>query len=167
MSVDIIIEDERWAGLGLEALADAAEAAALGPLGPEPEDWETALLACDDARIADLNRDFRDKPQPTNVLSWPSQERGATEDGARPELPQGPDTELGDIAIAWETCTREAEAADKPMADHVTHLLGHGGLHLLGFDHIRDQEATLMEGLEAEILGKMGLPDPYREDTGV
>jgi probable rRNA maturation factor len=167
MSVDIIIEDERWAGLGLEALADAAAAAALRHLGLAPEDWEIALLACDDVRIADLNRDFRDKPTPTNVLSWPSEERGADIAGARPDLPEGPDTELGDIAIAWDTCVREAEAAGKPMQDHVTHLLVHGVLHLLGYDHIRDQDATLMEGLETEILGKMGLPDPYKEDTGV
>ena len=120
-------------------------------------------MACDDARIADLNAEFREKPTPTNVLSWPSEERSAEEDGARPEMPAGPDPELGDIAIAFETCERESVAAEKPMADHVTHLLVHAMLHLLGFDHIRDKDAALMEGLEVEILGKLGLSNPYYE----
>jgi len=79
--------------------------------------------------------------------------------------PAGPDPtgviELGDIAIAYDTCAGEAAAAGRPMADHVTHLLVHGTLHLLGFDHERDADATLMEGLEVEILGNMGIADPY------
>jgi probable rRNA maturation factor len=68
---------------------------------------------------------------------------------------------LGDIAIAYETCAREAQEAGKPLADHLRHLIVHGLLHLLGYDHIRDPDATLMEGLEVEILGKMGIDDPY------
>ena len=108
-------------------------------------------MGCDDARIAELNGDFRDKPQPTNVLSWPSEERGAAQPGAAPALPTGPDPELGDIAIAYETCAREAAEQGKPMADHVTHLIVHAVLHLLGYDHIRDADATLMEATEVEI----------------
>ncbi len=69
----------------------------------------------------------------------------------------GPDAELGDIAIAYDTCAREAAEAGKPMRDHTLHLLVHGTLHLLGFDHERDRDATLMEGLETEILGKLGI----------
>lgn len=69
--------------------------------------------------------------------------------------------ELGDIAISYDTCASEAAQAGKPMADHVTHLLVHGMLHLLGYDHIRDLDATLMERTEVEILGKLGLDDPY------
>lgn len=163
MSVDVVIEDPRWDALGLEALAERAFDNTLSHLGLKPEAWECCVMACDDTRIADLNADFRDKPTPTNVLSWPSEERGAEIDGARPELPVGPDPELGDIAIAYDTCARESEAAGKPMQDHVTHLLVHGVLHLLGFDHIRDQDAALMEGLEVEILGKFGLSNPYIE----
>ncbi|TCL08731.1 putative rRNA maturation factor [Shimia isoporae] len=161
MLTDTIIEDERWVALGFEALAETAARAALAHLGFAAGDWEIAVLACDDARIAELNTEFRDKPTPTNVLSWPSEERGAEVDGDTPNSPEGPDTELGDIAIAFETCEREARAAGKPMADHVTHLVVHGVLHLLGYDHIRDKDATLMEGLETAILGKMGLSDPY------
>lgn len=163
MTVDCIIEDDRWSGF--EDLAVIATDATLIRLGLEPGAFEISILACDDARIADLNADFRGKPQPTNVLSWPSDERGVAVDGEMPAPPQiGPDTELGDIAIAYDTCQREADAAQKPLREHTIHLLVHGTLHLLGFDHERDRDATLMEGLETEILGKLGLCDPYRED---
>jgi probable rRNA maturation factor len=162
MTVDCIIEDPRWAEL--EALATTATDAALTRLGLEPSVFEISVLACDDTRIAALNSDFRSKAKPTNVLSWPSDERGAAVDGEMPVAPQiGPDNELGDIAIAYDTCAREAEEAGKSMRDHTLHLLVHGTLHLLGFDHERDRDATLMEGLETEILGKLGLRDPYRE----
>ncbi|MGH1466481.1 MAG: rRNA maturation RNase YbeY [Cognatishimia sp.] len=162
MTVDINFEDPRWQDLGLQVLADRAAQHCLIFLGLEPDAWEISLLACDDARIQGLNADFRDKPRATNVLSWPSEERAADQDGARPQLPQGPDLELGDIAIAYDTCAREATEQGKTMQEHVLHLLVHGVLHLLGYDHIRDQDATLMEHLETQILGKMGLADPYR-----
>ena len=158
---DTIIEDPRWDACDLPALSERAAQATLAHLGFDPADWEIVVMGCDDARIAELNGDFREKPQPTNVLSWPSEERGADQAGATPAPPQGPDPELGDIAIAFETCTREALEAQKPLADHVTHLIVHACLHLLGYDHIRDLDATLMEQLEVEILGKLGLADPY------
>ena len=161
MLTDVGIEDHRWSKLGLEKLAEAAATATLVRLGLKPSAFEIAILACNDKRIADLNADFRGKPQPTNVLSWPSDERGAAIDGGTPLAPNPADPELGDIAIAYDTCAREAEQAGKPLTDHVTHLIVHGTLHLLGYDHERDADATLMEGLETEILGKMGLPDPY------
>ncbi|MGR3648217.1 MAG: rRNA maturation RNase YbeY [Shimia sp.] len=161
MLTDTIIEDHRWTEMGFEALAETAAEAAMQHLGFKLGDFEIAVLACDDARISELNTEFRDKPTPTNVLSWPSEERGAVDDGDAPSPPEGFDPELGDIAIAFETCLKEAEIAGKPMADHVMHLVVHGVLHLLGYDHIRDKDATLMEGLETAILGKMGLSDPY------
>lgn len=162
MLTDTLIEDDRWRTAGLPALSESAAQATLAHLGLDPADWEITVLGCDDARIAALNTEFRGKPQPTNVLSWPSEERGAPVPGARPDLPEpGGDPELGDIAIAYDTCAREASEAGKPMRDHVTHLVVHAVLHLLGYDHIRDQDATLMEATEVEILGKLGLPDPY------
>lgn len=157
MHVDLIIEDPRWEALGLDALAERACGAALDHLGVAGA--EISLLACDDARIAGLNAEFREKPAPTNVLSWPSEERGAEEPGGDPLPPE--DLELGDIAIAWETCAREAGESGKEMPTHVCHLLVHGTLHLLGYDHIDDKDAALMEGLEVEILGKLGIADPY------
>jgi len=162
--LDIAIEDTRWQTAGLEALAEQAAAATLAHQGLDAEDCEISLLACDDARIAVLNAEFRDKPTPTNVLSWPAQELAADAPGGAPDQPEPDFTgelALGDIAIAYDTCAREAQAADKPIADHVTHLIVHGVLHLLGYDHIRDADATVMEALEVEILGKMGINNPY------
>lgn len=168
MLTDTIIEDDRWHQADLEQLAETAAQAVLAHLDVPADGYEIAVLACDDARIADLNADFRDKPTPTNVLSWPADERGADVDGDVPDLPTGADPqmpeELGDIAIAWETCAREAAEAGKPLADHLMHLMIHATLHLLGYDHIRDKDATLMEGIETEILGKMGICDPYSVD---
>ena len=160
--VDTVIEEARWADAGLPALAERAAAATLRHIGLDPGDWEIALLACDDARIATLNADFRDKPRPTNVLSWPSEERVPEAPGGVPTLPEpGGDPELGDIAIAFETCAAEAQAAGLPMADHVTHLIVHATLHLLGYDHENDGDATLMEKTEVEILASLGVADPY------
>jgi probable rRNA maturation factor len=163
--VDTLIEDARWEAFGLAELAETAAQAALVGVGLSPEGFEISLLGCSDARIAVLNADFRGKPQPTNVLSWPSDERGAERDGGSPDRPQpgepGMPEELGDIAIAWETCEREAEVQGKPLRDHVTHLLVHGTLHLLGYDHIRAADAALMEGAEVRILAGMGLANPY------
>ncbi|MBN2906412.1 MAG: rRNA maturation RNase YbeY [Rhodobacteraceae bacterium] len=167
MSVEILFEDPRWQAAGLDDLAQAACDATLLHLGLDPEGHEVAVLACDDARIAELNGQFRAKPVPTNVLSWPADDLAADTDGAAPLPPEPPlpgmPQELGDIAIAYETCAREAAEQDKPMADHVTHLMVHGCLHLLGYDHIRPKDAALMEGVEVEILAKMGLADPYGE----
>lgn len=163
--LEVIAEDPRWEALGLEALAHLACSATLSHLGL-PAEAEIAVLGCDDARIAVLNADFRAKPQPTNVLSWPAAELAPAAEGAAPAPPAaGPfgTLELGDIALAYETCAAEAQAAGKPLADHVLHLLVHGCLHLLGHDHERPGDAARMEGLETEILAKLGLPDPYEE----
>lgn len=164
---DIVIEDPRWTATDLAALAEGAAVNALEYLGFPVAGYEIAILACDDARIADLNADFRQKAVPTNVLSWPSQDLAADTDGDTPLPPPPPDRvmgeSLGDIAIAYDTCLREAEAAGKPLDDHATHLVVHAVLHLLGYDHVRDHDATLMEGIETRILGKMGIADPYRE----
>ncbi len=162
--VETLTEDSRWDALGLEALAERGARATLERLGLEPSAYEISLLACNDKRIAELNEDFRGKPQPTNVLSWPSDERGADKAGEMPHLP--PPTppmlvELGDVAIAYDTCSREAAEAGRPLRDHALHLLVHGTLHLLGFDHERDADAELMEGLETEILAALGVADPY------
>lgn len=163
MAAEVIIEDDRWVAQDFAAQAAAAVDAALTAAGLDPAAWDVGVLACDDTRIAALNADFRGKPQPTNVLSWPSQERGAATAGTRPGAPDPTDPELGDIAIAFDTCVTEAAASGKSVSDHSTHLIVHGTLHLLGYDHERDADATLMEGLETQILGKMGLADPYRD----
>ena len=161
VTLDILIEDDRW-GRGFADIATRAASAALQGVGLEPADFEVSVLACDDVRIAKLNEGFRQKGQPTNVLSWPSDERAAEVDGEMPLPPDLPmDAELGDIGISYDTCAREAADAGKLFEHHVTHLMVHGTLHLLGFDHTRDGDAVLMEGLETEILGKLDIPNPY------
>lgn len=153
MRADVLIEDPRWDALALDALVDPALSAIAVRL--ELPKLEVALLACDDTRIAALNARFRGKEAPTNVLSWPS---GPWTPNDLPE-----DGELGDIALAFDTCAREAAEQGKPLTDHVTHLVVHGALHLLGFDHETDADAAEMEGLEVAILARLGLPDPYRD----
>lgn len=164
MGTDVIIEDARWAEAGLAALADKAVAATLGHLGLEPDAWEVAVLGADDARLAELNGAFRGKPQPTNVLSWPSEDLAPDTPGAAPHTPsKGPDGmyALGDMALGYETCARESAEGKTPFAldDHLTHLVIHGTLHLLGYDHETDPDAALMEGIEREILARMGIGD--------
>lgn len=158
ITVDCVIEDDRWDDAGLETIAVRAVAAALNWLGAS---GEVVVLGCDDARIAALNADFRGKPRATNVLSWPAVEHQPHEPGSRPELPA--ENELGDIAIAYETCADEARAQDKPFNDHVAHLLVHATLHLLGYDHLNDADAETMEASERSILADLNIPDPYQE----
>ena len=166
MQIDIDITDQRWIDVGIEQICENAALAVLARLDIDADDCEMSVLACDDARIQELNADFREKDKATNVLSWPADERAAETQGAMPDAPE-PDVfgtiELGDIAISYDTCAREAQEAGKPIQDHTMHLMVHGVLHLLGFDHINDPDAELMEGLETEILCKMGLADPYSE----
>lgn len=159
ITADTVIEDDRWETVGLEALAEGAVRATLGWLGLTT--GEVVVMGCDDARIAALNADFRGKPRATNVLSWPSVEHRPHAPGARPDLPDV--DELGDIAIAYETCAGEAAVQGKAMADHVTHLLVHATLHLLGYDHENDADAETMEAIERSILLTMNITDPYSE----
>ncbi len=163
--VDTVIEDPRWEAIDLPARAETAARAAFAELGLAPKGFMLCVMGCDDARIAELNGEFRQKGKPTNVLSWPSEERAAETPGTRPDLPDAGDAddpeELGDIAIAWETCEREAAEQGKPMADHVTHLVVHAVLHLLGYDHIDDADAELMETTEIAALARLGVANPY------
>ncbi|MDS9468423.1 rRNA maturation RNase YbeY [Paracoccus sp. MBLB3053] len=157
--VDLVIEDERWDDVDLLGMAERAALAVGEWLGLEH--FQVVVMGCDDDRIAGLNAEFRDKPRPTNVLSWPAIEFDERAPGMVPNLPEI--DELGDIAISFDTCWREAAAQGKPFADHATHLLVHAMLHLAGYDHIDDQDAETMEDAERSILGRLGIPDPYLE----
>jgi len=160
MVIEINFEEPRWADAGLEALAEKAARATLGHLGLGPE-WSVSILACDDARIAELNAQFRGKPAPTNVLAWPSVDRAASAPGQRPAPPDPSDPELGDIAISYDTMARESAAAGLPLEHHTLHLIVHALLHCLGYDHIHDTDAALMEATEVEVLALLGVADPY------
>jgi probable rRNA maturation factor len=118
---------------------------------------ELAVMLTDDAGIRTLNSNWRGIDKPTNVLSFPA---------LQPSGPGGPDDAprmLGDIAIAYETTRKEADDEQKPFDHHLSHLAVHGFLHLIGYDHEKDDDAETMETLEAEILAQLGIPDPYTD----
>ena len=156
--IEVVVEDPRWEGAGLPALAEGAAAAALRHLRLDPGAFEVAVLGCDDARAAALNAAFRGVERPTNVLAWPAR---ALDPAAPPA--GGP---LGDVALSYDRCAAEARAQAKPLAHHASHLVVHAVLHLLGHDHAGEGEAALMEGLERTILAGMGIPDPYAARGG-
>jgi probable rRNA maturation factor len=121
-----------------------------------PARVELGVDLADDACQRRLNRDYRGRDMPTNVLAFSAWARGEM-------LPCDAPLLLGDLVLAFETVTREAEEQRKPFADHLSHLTVHGVLHLLGYDHLAPDEAQLMEALESSILASLGLPDPYRD----
>ncbi|WP_112661991.1 rRNA maturation RNase YbeY [Microvirga flavescens] len=156
---DILAEGGGWESLPeAEALAAKAGEAAASVAGVADKDFEISLLLADDARVQELNRDFRGKDKPTNVLSFPAPEPPEGFDGGN----FGP-RHLGDIALAYETLVREAEAEAKPLAHHYAHLIVHGVLHLLGYDHEVEEDAQIMEALEVKALATLGIDDPYRD----
>jgi probable rRNA maturation factor len=151
-AVGIEIASPLWiAEPGAEACVREAIAAAAARV---PADGEIGLLLADDAAVRALNRDWRGIDKPTNVLSFPATKQ-----------PAGLPPILGDIAVAYETLAREAANEGKPVLHHLAHLVVHGYLHLMGYDHQTDSEAKAMEALEREILRSMRIADPYRTET--
>jgi len=162
MPIEVIIDHQGWENEGLDLLAMQTYDNVMGYFGYDPELYEVSLLACNDARISVLNQKFRSQETATNVLSWPSLERVPTIAGEMPDaLDPTRDDFLGDIALAYETCRAEAQSSAKPVSDYISHLLIHGILHLMGFNHEDDADATVMEGIETEILSKMGVNTQY------
>jgi probable rRNA maturation factor len=158
---EVTVEAPAW-GLAVtdpEGVVGRAVRAALAA-ARLPGPAEVSVLLADDARLRGLNRAWRGKDRPTNVLSFP-----ALDGGAWPGLPPGAGpVPLGDVAVALETVLREAAAEGKAPADHLAHLVVHGTLHLLGHDHeAGEAEALAMEALEVEALARIGVADPYRE----
>ena len=146
--IDIEVEADAWSA-DLPDVADVVARAAeqVAPSG------DVVILLTDDEAVRDLNDRFRGKNRPTNVLSFPAPEN------ARPHL--------GDIVLAHGVCAAEAREQGKPFADHLSHLVIHGILHLMGHDHEADDEAEAMEAQERTLLAALGIPDPYlsRNDT--
>ncbi len=147
--IEITVDSPLWATLDdPKDVARSAVAAAVAQYGEGPErDAEVSVLFCNDAFIATLNERWRGIAKPTNVLSFPADD------------PSG--TLLGDVIVAFETSAREAEAEGKSLRDHVSHLLVHGTLHLLDFDHDDEAEAEAMEAAERAVLATLGVADPY------
>ena len=158
LQVDILQGDEKW--VAFEAAPDLIHAAAQAALMPDPArpagtTFEVSILLEGDDALRALNRQWRGKDKPTNVLSFPA-----------PPLPEGADMpgaemSLGDIALSYDTLAAEALSEGKPLADHLQHLVVHGMLHLQGHDHETPDEADEMEALERRILAGLGVADPY------
>lgn len=146
--IEVEVEAEDWTDAieDVEAVVERAAVAALGSRA-----GGIVVLLTDDGTVRDLNERFRGKDKPTNVLSFPAAEMPGVQ-GAAP---------LGDIVLAYGVCAREAEEQSKTLRNHLTHLIVHGVLHLLGRDHEDDAEADEMEGEERAILASLGVSDPY------
>jgi len=153
LAIETSVACDHWHSLGdLDALIARCLSEALAETGDSVRAGaEVSLLLCDDARIRALNAQFRGMDKPTNVLSFPGPEPIETAQV------------LGDIAIAYETVAREAEEQGKLLPHHLCHMVVHGFLHLLGYDHETDDEAEAMEADETRVLQRMGIADPYRE----
>ena len=161
MSVDLIIEDARWKTLNLLQVANAAFKETLSQLNLRSENFICCILACSSKKIKSLNAQFRGKNNSTNVLSFP----------ATPEIYEvrsisnlEPDVnlfELGDIAIAYEVCKKEAHISKIAFEHHVYHLITHSVLHLLGYDHEEEKNAAEMEKIEVQVLANLGISNPY------
>jgi probable rRNA maturation factor len=151
IEIDIAVESEKWAAIELDSLVSRAVEAARAECDVElAPSAEISLLFCDDARIRELNREWRrlDKP---NVLSFPASDPS--------RLAQAP--LLGDIAIAFETVERESIDEQKSFSDHLSHMVVHGFLHLVGYDHEIEDDAEVMEAVERRALARLGIADPY------
>jgi probable rRNA maturation factor len=162
-AIDVMVASVLWKSRhNAKALVQRAIATAASAVSTAG--CEVAIVLTDDSAIRTLNRNWRQKNAATNVLSFPVREnlprplpraeKPRAKIGRVPRL-------LGDIVIAYETTEREARAERKPFAHHLTHLAVHGFLHLVGYDHVADEEAEAMEGLETAILARLGVPDPY------
>ncbi|MEW6257908.1 MAG: rRNA maturation RNase YbeY [Pseudomonadota bacterium] len=154
IDVDVLSEAPGWSDLAAAPdLAERAVRAALAEAADLEDDvaFEVSVTLTDDARIRTLNRDWRAKDKPTNVLSFPAADVPA-------DVTPVP---LGDVILAWETVRAEALDEGKSLGDHFTHLVVHGTLHLIGFDHESDAEAEEMEDTERRILAGLGIADPY------
>lgn len=164
--VEVSISCSAWldACPDAEALVEAAARAAFDGAGdrncPPPSaamrEWVLGLVLTDDAEQRAFNRDYRGRDRPTNVLSFALADPGEA-------VPEGMPVLLGDVVLAFETVAREAAEQRKPLADHLRHLVVHGVLHLLGYDHEAAAEAAAMEAREIAILRGLGVPDPYRD----
>ncbi|RUT98928.1 rRNA maturation RNase YbeY [Mesorhizobium sp. USDA-HM6] len=152
VDIDISVEAGDWpAETELEHLVDRAVAAAFAETGAKGAS-ELSIVFSDDAHIQTLNAEWRGKDKPTNVLSFPA--FSFPKGGKLPPM-------LGDIVLASETVAREAALEDKSLANHISHLVIHGLLHLLGHDHETDAEAEEMEAIERSALARLAIPDPY------
>ncbi|HME85717.1 MAG TPA: rRNA maturation RNase YbeY [Roseiarcus sp.] len=155
LTIEISIPSSLWRGLPrARTIARKTMAACIDEVEISPrEGASVSLCLSDDARVRELNARWRGLDKLTNVLAFPAARAGGL--GEAPVL--------GDIALAYETVAREAETSGVPLADHYCHLVAHGFLHLMGYDHQTDDEAGRMEAIETRILARLGVADPYAD----
>jgi probable rRNA maturation factor len=156
--IDLVVESKLWsAAPEAESLLRRAISEAATALSTKHA--ELAIVLSDDSAVRLLNRDWRGVDAATNVLSFPASSHPPAGRGGKRAAPRL----LGDIVLAYETIAREARDEGKPFDDHLAHLAVHGFLHLLGYDHERDDDADRMEKIERDILARLAIPDPYRQ----
>ena len=166
--IETFVQAEGWPKADWESLAERAVFQALSASSYAmfltlATPIEIAIRLASDADVQALNKDYRENDKPTNVLSFPmldAEEMAGLADGDESEM----EILLGDIILAYETCAREAIEKNVPLAAHATHLIVHGTLHLLGYDHIADDEANEMETLERRAMAALGLHNPYDDE---
>jgi probable rRNA maturation factor len=151
LSVDLVVSDERWNDVPDLHRCIVLAQAAYAQLAVESEPREVVIAFGADDEVHQLNRTYRGKDKPTNVLSFPT--AGTTDSGL-----------IGDVILAYETCAEEAEQRGLTMSDHACHLALHGVLHLLGQDHEDDDDAVAMEAMETRLLAAIGIADPHAGD---
>ncbi|HVZ54762.1 MAG TPA: rRNA maturation RNase YbeY [Pseudolabrys sp.] len=151
VQLDVQVQSPLWDSE--PAAIDTVHAAIAAAAKTAPATGEMSVALTDDAAVRTLNRDWRGIDKPTNVLSFPA---------SAPKI-KGMPALLGDVIVAYETLAREAAEENKPVLHHLAHLVVHGYLHLLGYDHQTDSEAEAMEGIEREILARLNIADPYRD----
>ena len=161
MAVDVVIEDARWKTLELKQIANQAFFETLFLLDLHHKSFACCILACDNKQIKQLNNKFRGKNCPTNVLSFPASLENYEMKNTLTPSKANNFHELGDIAIAFEMCKKEATKSKVKFEHHVYHLIIHSVLHLLGFDHEEEKNASKMEKIEVQVLAKLGISDPY------
>jgi probable rRNA maturation factor len=167
MIINITFKDKRWVKIPLEEIGKGALKLIIDKFLGQDNNFEVSILASDDVEIRELNKNFRRIDSSTNIISWPEHETQLNQPGHIPDLVDKLKSGfeglnfLGNLAISFDRCSIEAEEKNIHFEDHVLHLLLHGCLHLIGFDHQNELDANLMEDIEIRLLSGVGIKNPY------
>lgn len=169
LSIQLDVASARWKKafprmkVKIEQAAACAFLHAKKPAAFKNRAFDVSIFLTDDSNVKTLNKNYRGKNKPTNVLSFPQINLRRFDRAALDIFPLKGKIPLGDIVLAFQTIEKESKAQEKKLEDHVIHLIVHGTLHLLGYDHENPKEAKSMEKQECDILASLGYPDPYHE----
>ena len=167
VKANIVYKDDRWKKIPLQKIAQSSLNLIVDKILHKEKQLEISILASNDFELAKLNKQYRGSSTPTNILAWPEHDFKRSTPGA---LPNYTSTSYGDfdgldfignLAISFDRCSIEAQEENISLEDHITHLLIHGFLHLIGFDHENELDATLMEEIEKRLLFQLGIKNPY------